>query len=122
MTEGNEPIHVELVKYMLMVEDMARATAFYRDVIGLEVQLESPMWTELTCGDAIVALHGGGTGAHTKTGLSFQVSDLVSACQTVAAAGGRIVMEPEARPGEPIMLARLIDTEGNEFDVTQYVG
>jgi len=113
---------VEAVKYMLLVEDMPRAVAFYRDVIGLETKLESANWSELNFGDAIVTLHGGGRGAHNKTGLSFQVADLNAGCQAVAAAGGSIVRVPEARPGEPIKLAHLRDPEGNEFMMTEYVG
>ena len=115
-------IDVEVVKYMLMAKDMKREIVFYRDVIGLAIKFESPNWTELTFGDSIVALHGGGTGQHTKTGLSFQVSDLQSACESVSSGGGKIVEAPHSRKGEPIKLARLLDTEGNEFMMTQYVG
>ena len=64
---------IESVTYMLLAQDMGRAIAFYRDVLGLEVKFESREWTELVFGDAIIALHGGGTGAHHKTGLSIQV-------------------------------------------------
>ena len=74
---------IESIKYMLMAQDMNRATRFYRNVLGLEVKFESPQWTELAHGDAIVALHGGGTGAYQKTGLSIQVRDIVAACKEI---------------------------------------
>lgn len=112
---------VEAVKYLLMVQEMERAIAFYRDALGLAVRSESPRWTELAFGDAVVALHGGGTGARSRTGLSVQVSDLAAACHAVAAAGGEVVREPEARPGEPIRLAAVVDTEGNELMLTERV-
>jgi predicted enzyme related to lactoylglutathione lyase len=115
-------MHVESVKYMLMAQDMDRAVRFYRDVIGLKVAFESPEWTELTFGNAIVALHGGGTGKYQKTGLSLQVRDIVSACKELEAAGGKIASPPQTRPGEPIKLAEVLDTEGNAFSLTQYVG
>ena len=107
---------------MLMAQDMQRAIAFYRDTIGLSLKSESPKWSELTFGDLIVALHGGGAGTHTKTGLSFRVSDLAAACEAAASGGGKVLQEPQSRPGEPILLAYLLDTEGNEFTMTQRVG
>ena len=92
---------IENVKYMLMAQDMERAVAFYRDVIGLTPTMVSPFWSELTFRDAIVALHGGG--------------------------GGRgqvrrrpILREPEDRPGESIRLGEFADTGGNAFDLTEF--
>ena len=113
---------VESVKYMLMAQDMGRAVRFYRDVIGLKVEFESPEWTELTFGNAIVALHGGGAGKYQKTGLSLQVRDIAAACKEIEGGGGKIASPPQNRPGEPIKLAEVLDTEGNAFSLTQYVG
>ena len=107
---------------MLMANDMDRATAFYTDVIGLEVAFRSPNWTELAYGDAVVALHSGGDGEFTSTGLGFTVADIEAACQEVTAGGGKVLSGPSERPGEPIMLAQLADTEGNGFDLSQDVG
>ncbi len=105
-----------------MAQNMERAVRFYRDVIGLKVEFESADWTELSFGSAIVALHGGGTGAYQKTGLSLQVRDIVSACKEIEAGGGKVASQPQTRPGEPIKLAEVMDTEGNVFSLTQYVG
>jgi predicted enzyme related to lactoylglutathione lyase len=113
---------IESVKYMLMAQDMKRAIRFYRDVVGLEVKFESPEWTELAFGDAIVALHGGGTGVYQKTGLSIQVKDIAAACKEIEAGGGKVATRPVARPNEPIKLAEVQDPEGNLFSLTQYVG
>jgi predicted enzyme related to lactoylglutathione lyase len=115
-------MNVESVKYMLMAQDMNRAIRFYRDVVGLEVKFESPEWTELAFGDAIVALHGGGTGAYRKTGLSLQVKNIGSACKEIEAGGGKVASPPMARPGEPIKLAEVMDSEGNAFSLTEYIG
>jgi predicted enzyme related to lactoylglutathione lyase len=113
---------IESIKYMLMAQDMGRAVRFYRDVIGLKVAFESKEWTELTFGSAIVALHGGGGGSYRKTGLSIQVRDIVAACREIEAGGGKIALAPQTRPGEPIKLAEVMDTEGNAFSLTQYIG
>jgi predicted enzyme related to lactoylglutathione lyase len=113
-------MQIESLKFMHRVRDMRRAVRFYRDVLGLVVKFESLEWTELGHGDAIVALHGGGTEAEVRTGLSIQVASLDRACREVAAGGGRIVSPPHARPNEPIRLAEIMDTEGNIFSMTEY--
>ena len=90
--------------------------------VSIDAYIESAsQWSELTFGDLIVALHGGGAGTHTKTGLSFRVSDLAAACEAAASGGGEVLQGPQSHPGEPILLARLLDTEENEFTMTQDV-
>ncbi len=42
---------------IVFVSDMKRATAFYRDVIGLPLRFESPGWTEFATDGATLALH-----------------------------------------------------------------
>lgn len=113
---------IDVIRFVLMAQDMGRAIAFYKDVVGLEVKFESPEWSELAFGDAIVALHGGGKGEFNNTGLSFQVGDLETPCKDVEAGGGRVLNGPSDRAGEPIKLARLADPEGNGFTLTQYIG
>lgn len=112
---------VRRVVFMLMVQEMDRAVAFYRDVIGLDLRLHAGSWAELGHGDAIVALHGGGNGEYRSTGLGFAVADAAAACSEVSAAGGKVIRGPEERAGEGIILAHLVDPEGNGFDLTQSV-
>ena len=106
-------------KFLLSAQDMDRAIAFYRDVIGLEVKECSPWWSELTFGTAIIALHGGGDGEFRRTGLSFTVDDIDAACEAVAQGGGRIRSGPDDRGDEGIHLAELADPEGNGFMMSQ---
>jgi len=48
------------VNYVIViVSDMARSVAFYRDVIGLPLRFESPAWTEFATEGATIALHKG---------------------------------------------------------------
>ena len=107
---------------MLMAQDMDRAIAFYTDVVGLEVKYRSPDWTELAYGNAVVALHGGGDGNFKGAGLGFTVADVKAACQEVTTGGGTVWSGPSERPGEPIILAMLADTEGNGFELAQETG
>jgi lactoylglutathione lyase len=46
------------VSYAIVsVSDMKQAVAFYRDVLGLPLRFESPMWTEFATDGATLALH-----------------------------------------------------------------
>lgn len=106
--------------FMLMVADMPRATAFYRRAFGLTPRFDSPRWTELGSPDgATVALHADGGSAPRDTGLGFEVDDADAACAAVRSAGGTVIQEPQARPGEPIRLALAADPEGNRFSIAQ---
>ena len=112
----------QVVKYMLMAQEMDRAVVFYRDTMGFEVSFSSPYWSELKFGDAILALHGGGDGTRNETGLSIQYEDVKTAFDMALKAGAISVKPPEQREGEPIILASICDSEGNILMLTQYVG
>ena len=113
---------VQRVVFVLMAQEMDRAIAFYRDVIGLELRLQAgDDWAELGGGDAVVALHGGGNGEYRPTGLAFTVADVAAACEEVRSGGGTIIRDPEERAGEGIILAHLTDPEGNGFQFAQSV-
>jgi lactoylglutathione lyase len=105
--------------FMLLVADMDRAVRFYRDTFGGHVTLTSPHWSEVTLAGATVALHSGGTGADTATGLGFEVEDLDDAMTAVTRAGGRVVGEPRERAAERIRLAEVADPDGNRVTVAQ---
>ncbi|MBX7211097.1 MAG: hypothetical protein K1X78_22515 [Verrucomicrobiaceae bacterium] len=112
----------EKIKFMLMAANMGRAVKFYRDVIGLGEIFVSDFWTELSFGDAIVALHGGHDGSRNPTGLSLQFEDVFEAADRIEAGGAKIIDTPVQREGEPILLGRFCDREGNEVYITQYLG
>ena len=44
---------------MVMVSDMGRSVAFYRDTLGLRLKFESPGWSEFETGGTTLALHPG---------------------------------------------------------------
>jgi predicted enzyme related to lactoylglutathione lyase len=65
--------------------------------------------------DTMIAIHGGGEGKRTWTGITFQVPDVVGGAAEVVAAGGRCEREPEWEDGQPPHLAMCEDTEGNQI-------
>lgn len=48
---------VRLQYAIVLVSDMKRSVAFYRDVLGLPLRFESPSWTEFATEGATLALH-----------------------------------------------------------------
>ena len=106
---------VERFKYVIWAADMNRAVAFYRDVFGGRLLKQNDIISELEICGGILAIHGGGEGARTWTGLSFQVPDVIDGAREVVAAGGTLLREPEPENGEPPHLAMCVDPEGNEF-------
>ena len=106
-------------KFLISAQNMDRAVTFYRDVLGLEVKVNSPGWSELSFGTAVIALHGGGTGQFAPTGLSFTVENIENACDAVVQGGGSVREAPEDRGDEGIILAGLVDSEGNGFMMSE---
>ncbi|MES2597893.1 MAG: VOC family protein [Verrucomicrobiota bacterium] len=115
-------IRPEKVKFMILAADMKRAVHFYKYVFGLDEVFVSDFWSELAHGTAIIAMHGGHDGSPNSTGLSFQFEDVLDAAERIEKAGGAILEVPNQREGEPILLGRYRDPEGNEGFITQYVG
>jgi predicted enzyme related to lactoylglutathione lyase len=104
---------------MLMVADMARALRFYTDAFDASVSFDSAHWSEFTVAGATIALHSGGSGADTQTGLGFEVDDLDAAIQQASDAGGRVTSPIRDRPDEGIRIAEIADTEGNRLSVAE---
>ena len=85
-------MRVEQVDFVSMpTRDVARAVAFYRDVLELEPggkdELETPnvtlsFWSPEADGEAFAA---------NEAGIAFRVDDVRAACEEFAAGGGEVV-------------------------------
>jgi predicted enzyme related to lactoylglutathione lyase len=103
---------MNLEEVVVYVEDMERATAFYRDVLGLAPTLETPHWTTFRAGACTLALHAGGVAPPDPT---FLVPDLDAVRARLAAAGVDVTEIREPAPG--LRVFDLRDTEGNRLSV-----
>lgn len=110
---------VEQLKYTIWAADADRAATFYQRVFGAELVRQNPHITELSVGGGVIAIHGGGEGKRTWTGLSFQVADVVLGAAEVVAGGGKCEREPQPEDGEPPHLAMCEDTDGNQIMLTR---
>jgi predicted enzyme related to lactoylglutathione lyase len=112
---------VDKTYIMLMVADMTRAMRFYTEAFDVKVVMSSPYWSELSVAGANIALHPGGGGTETRTGLGFEVQNLDIALERATEVGGRITTPPRERPDERIRVAELADTEGNVITVAELI-
>ena len=108
---------------MVVVSDMTRSVAFYRDVLGIPLKFESPDWTEFLTGATTLALHGGGLTSDSAAqgngdkyagtcSIGFNVEDVDKTYEELKAKGAKFVMPPTQREGEGIKLAVCVDPDG----------
>ena len=102
---------MELVEVVVYTQDMAGATAFYRDVLGLEPDFESEHWTTFRTGTCTLALHAGSEAPDP----TFQVADAAAERARLAAAGVDVSELREPAPGLRVFDAR--DPDGNRFSI-----
>jgi predicted enzyme related to lactoylglutathione lyase len=89
----------ELSTITLIVKDMERSVAFYRDVVGLKVQLNTPYWSSMDAGNIIVGLHPESQHSKVAPGGScnfgFEVSDIQKTATELKAKGVQFLMDPK---------------------------
>ncbi|MCB1694376.1 MAG: VOC family protein [Pseudomonadales bacterium] len=111
--------------FILYVRDMDRAVAFWRDTFELEVTQHTPGWSMLRCGGATIALHILGRDSSETVaphaGVNLHVDDLDAGIASVLAAGGEHIVTREPTSFVPVRMCELRDTEGNGFELRQFV-
>lgn len=102
---------MELVEVVVYTQDMERATAFYRDTLGLEPEYESEHWTTFRTGACTLALHAGSEAPDP----TFEVTEARAERERLAAAGVEVTEIREPAPGLRVFDAR--DPDGNRFSI-----
>jgi catechol 2,3-dioxygenase-like lactoylglutathione lyase family enzyme len=102
---------MELVEVVVYTQDMARATAFYRDTLSLEPDFESPHWTTFRTGACTLALHGGSEAPDP----TFGVADVDAERARLLAAGVDVTEIREPAAGLRVFDVR--DPDGNRFSI-----
>ena len=100
------------------VQDLQRATAFYRDVLGLPLLFTVPNLAFFDCGGVRLMLGRPETPQfdHPSSILYFRVSDLNAAYQRLVELGARIFAPPRLiapMPTYDLWMAAFHDSEGN---------
>ena len=100
------------------VHDLERATAFYRDVLGLPLLFSVPNLTFFDCAGVRLMLSRAETPEfdHPSSTLYFRVPDLNAAYQKLVERGAQIFAPPRLiapMPTYDLWMAAFRDTEGN---------
>lgn len=106
---------------MLIVSDMKRSVAFYRDSLGLTVKHESEPWSELSAGTIDIGLHHGGDEPIDPTGgavLMFYVDDAGRVIEELRAKGVTILRDAEQEEYGGV-LAAIADPDGYPIQLLQ---
>jgi lactoylglutathione lyase len=111
------PVLGPLSEVIVHVDDMAREVAFYRDVLGLEVDIESDDWTTFATGMCTLALHGGGRIGTHNVRVNFGVDDLDAVRAALRERGVETTEVRQPVPG--ILVADVRDPEGNVISLEE---
>jgi len=102
----------------IIVHDLPRATAFYRDTLGLPLLFSVPNLAFFDCGGVRLMLGRPETPEldHLSSILYFRVADLNAAHQRLVDAGVEIVAPPRLiapMPSHDLWMSAFRDSEGN---------
>jgi len=104
----------------IVVKDLPRATAFYREALGLQFLFEAPGLAFFQSGGVRLMLSGAETPEfdHPASILYFNVADILDAHRTLAGRGVHFRGDPHAvhKAGDrALWMAFFDDSEGNVF-------
>jgi predicted enzyme related to lactoylglutathione lyase len=107
----------QLTYVIKFVADMNKAVKFYRDVLGLQLNFESPGWSEFVTGETTLALHPASEkNPAGKVELGFTVADVEAFYREMTAKGVLFSMPPKKQDFGGV-LAQFVDSEGTHCSV-----
>ncbi|MEI7825730.1 MAG: VOC family protein [Chlorobiaceae bacterium] len=111
-----------VIWFEIMVQDMARAKAFYESVFQVKLERLNTsgfeMWSfpmemdRVGIGGALVKMDGAASGGNSGTRVYFSCTDCAVEAASVAQYGGTVYRE-KMSIGEYGFIALVLDTEGN---------
>lgn len=116
MTNGREISLGEIGQIALTAENLPGATAFYRDVLGMQLQFEVPGMAFFECGTVRLMLGAAEHVTHPATIIYYRVDDIHEACDTLRDRGAALEREPRLThktEEQELWLAFVRDPEGH---------
>jgi lactoylglutathione lyase len=114
----------------IVVSNLKRSVAFYRDVLGIPLKFQSEEWAEFATLGTRLALKAGsppiaaiperdadGKPIAGQVGIAFEVKDLDQVYQDLTAKGVRFIQPPTDQPDYGCKTATLLDPDGLEIDL-----
>ncbi|MBV9087523.1 MAG: VOC family protein [Acidobacteriaceae bacterium] len=108
----------------LTVNDVKKATEFYRDTLGMRLLFEAGNLSFFDCGGIRMMLGPAEQPDQPKTILYYKVDDIQKACDTLASRGARIERAPgmvARMPDHELWLAVVRDMDDNLFELMSEV-
>ena len=106
------------------VKDIAKATEFYRDILGMKLKVDSAAWVEFETGHTTLALHTiENPVSHPKEGMTelvFQVENVYDAYDELKKLGVSFSHEPKqvCEEGDTVgMSTSFTDADGNKLSI-----
>ncbi len=111
------PVQCKTVLYP--VKDLDKAKALFTVLFGVDPHADAPYYVGFSVdGDEIGLVPNGHDQGMTGPVPFFDVEDLSATLASLQAAGARVVQEPTA-VGGGLLVARVVDTEGNDIGLRQ---
>jgi predicted enzyme related to lactoylglutathione lyase len=106
------------LRYVIkFVAGMDNTVKFYRDVVGLTLNFQSPGWSEFATGGTTLALHpASDKNPAGKVELGFTVADVEAFYRDMSAKGVLFSMPPKKQDFGGV-LAQFVDSEGAHCSV-----
>jgi lactoylglutathione lyase len=106
---------------MIVVRDMERSVAFYRDVLGLKLLIHQDNWSQFDAGNILIGLHPNGEEVKVSptTGMSIgiYVDDVDKAVAEIRRRLARIAVGPRPEPFG--RWALLFDPDGYSIQIIE---
>jgi catechol 2,3-dioxygenase-like lactoylglutathione lyase family enzyme len=108
---------LELRRVILFTPRLAEMTAFYRDVVGLEIAAQEKGWVDFAAGICGLALHAGASkvGARPPK-LAFFAADVPATRAALVKRG--LVQAGPVKSGDHFDMCDCKDPDGNPFQIS----
>ena len=116
-TDANRPVIGLLDVLQTASDDPAATVRFYRDVLGADVQSESPAWSQLRLGGVDIGIHAKPVSSEGWL-PAFRVADVAAVKASLERAGATILRDFHDIPGGVTL--QFADPDGNALSVIQY--
>ena len=118
MTTGANRPEIGLLDLLQTASDDPAATArFYRDVLGADVESESPAWSQVRLGGVDIGIHAK-PASHDGWLPAFRVADVAAVKASLEQAGATILRDFHDIPGGVTL--HVADSDGNALSMIQY--
>ncbi|MFM9840575.1 MAG: VOC family protein [Cyclobacteriaceae bacterium] len=110
------------VMYVLFVQDMDRAIGFYEKAFDFKLNTKSAFWSNMDSGHGRLGLTSFGNKIEKKeTMLIIEVDDHLQAVERIKQYGGQVLNIAKPYEGAPVYNVIAVDTENNQFTVSETV-